>query len=512
MRERLDEIAAKLTAIRARGLSCFGSHAHGFVMQPPATEADVAAFEAARRVRLPEDYRAFLLHVGHGGAGPYYGLMTLARWDDARCEALDDLDAECPLHPDTLPPGEDWLEALLPGEDDAMDRALRGTLSLGTQGCSYYTQLVVTGPARGRVVYVDLDGGRPYFPECTGFLDWYERWLDELLAGCKIHWFGIGMPGLEPELAGALRRGERLVDALAAMRRLPRVGTDTLDLVIARLDHPDARVREQALQVLGELDDDAAARARPFLRDPEAGPRRAALRAVCKGDAARWAADARAMLDDADGSIASAALRALDEAKVTTLADLAPRLRDGRKGVAEDAGWRFARMAGRGVPPAERAAFAAAAAAMLDHAEVRVVMYGAQVLAHVAAPELPELVARLRAFALGEEPSLRMSACSALVRQDRAAGLDALTELTRHADPFVRQDAARLLGELGDARVLPALERLLDDETKPFESTATGIRTNVYRVCDTARMAIEAIERRAGQRGGIETARRPPDA
>ncbi|KYF87189.1 hypothetical protein BE17_40230 [Sorangium cellulosum] len=183
MRERLDGIAAKLTAVRARGLSCFGSDAHRFELKPPATEAEVAAFEATRRVRLPEDYRAFLLHAGHGGAGPYYGLMTLAQWDHARYEALDDLDAECPLHPDTLPPGEEWLEALLPGEEEAMDRALQGTLSLGTQGCSFYTQLVVTGPARGRVVYVDLDGGRPYFPESTGFLDWYERgWMEGMRA------------------------------------------------------------------------------------------------------------------------------------------------------------------------------------------------------------------------------------------------------------------------------------------------------------------------------------------
>ncbi|WP_437316467.1 HEAT repeat domain-containing protein [Sorangium sp. So ce385] len=494
MRERLDGIVAKLTAVRARGLSCFGSHAHRFELQPPATEAEVAAFEAARRVRLPEDYRAFLLLAGHGGAGPHYGLMTLARWDDARYEARDDLDAECPLHPDTLPPGQGWLEALLPGEDEPMDRALRGTLTLGTQGCSFYSQLVVTGPARGRVVYVDLDGGRPYFPESAGFLDWYERWLGELLAGCKMHGFGIGMPGFEPELADALRRGERLVDALTAMRRLPRVGRDTLELVIARLDHPDAGVREQALAVIGDFDGDARALARPFLRDPAPGPRRAALECVCKGDAARWAADARALLDDADGAIASAALRALDDAQVLTLADLVPRLRDARQGVAEDAGRRFAAMAGRGVPPAEAAAFAAAAAAMLDHEGPRVAMYGLEVLAHVDAPELVE---RLRASALGEEPCHRMGACRALVRQDRAAGLDALIALTRHADPFVRQGAARLLGELGDARVRPALERLLEDETKPFERTASGILTSVYRVCDTARMALEAIERRA---------------
>ncbi|WP_437983372.1 HEAT repeat domain-containing protein [Sorangium sp. So ce117] len=496
MRERLDGIIAKLAAVRERGLKCFGSAAHCFELRPPAAEAEVAAFEAARRVRLPEDYRAFLLHAGHGGAGPFYGLMTLAACDDARYEALDDLDAECPLHPDTLPPGDGWLEALLPGEEEAMDRALRGTLSLGSQGCSYYTQLVLTGPARGQVVYIDLDGGRPYFPESAGFLDWYERWLDELLAGCKIHWFGTGMPGFESELADALRRGERLADALAAMRRLPQIGEGTLDRVIARLDHPDARIRERALQVLGDFDGDAGARARPFLRDPEPGPRRAALDCVCKGDAARWAADARAMLEDADGSIAAAALSALDDAKVMTLADLLPRLGDARQGVAADAGRRLAAMAGRGVSPADAPVFAAAATAMLDHAEPRVAMHGLQVLAHVDAPELPEFLARLRAFALGEEPSHRLNACRALVRQDRAAGFDALAELTRHADPFVRQDAARTLGELGDARVRPALERLLEDETKPFERTATGSRTNIYRVCDTARMALEAIARR----------------
>lgn len=493
MRQRLDGIVAKLTAVRERGLECFGSQSHGFRLGPPASEAEVAAFEAARRVRLPEDYRAFLLHVGHGGAGPFYGLLPLAKWDDARYEPVDDLDQACPLDPATLPAGDDWLEVLLPGEDEAMDRALRGTLSLNTQGCTYYTQLVVTGPARGRVVYVDIDAQRPYFPEHTGFLDWYERWLDELLAGCKIHWFGMGMPGFEPELSAAIERGERVVDALAAMRRLPKISATTLAQVVAQVDHPEAEVRQQALHVIEELAEDPAATARPFLRDPEPGPRRAALDAVCKGDPADWIGDARAMLDDPEGSIATAALRKLDDAKLLTIADLLPRLHDPRDGVAEDAAYRFAGLAHRGIAPDQAATFTAAAIALLDHLRPRVSMYGLGVLAHVDAPELVE---RLWALARGDEAILRFGACRALLRQDRAAGLAALVELTRHADPFVRQDAARMLGELGDARVKPALERLLDDEIKPFERTATGTRSNVYRVCDTARMAIEAIERR----------------
>lgn len=502
MRERLDGIIGKLTAVRERGLSCFGSESHRFELRPPAGEAEVAAFEAARRVRLPEDYRAFLLHVGHGGAGPFYGLMTLEQWADARYEVVDDLDAECPLHPETLPEGKGWLEVLLPGEEEPMDQALRGTLSLNTQGCTYYSQLVVTGPARGRVVYIDLDGNRPYFPEHHDFLGWYERWLDELLAGCNIHWFGMGMPGFEPQLAESLRRSERLVDALAAMRRLPRVGRSSLELVAAQLDHAHAEVRQQALHVLGDFDDDAASRARPFLRDPEPGPRAAALEAVCKGDATRWADDARAMLDDTDGSIVTAALRALTNAKRLTLADLVPRLHDPRRGVCEDACWRFATIAieaaseaaKQSTAPTEVPVLTATAVALLAHEHPRMAMYGLQVLAHVDALEEVE---RLRALARSEEPYLRFPACKALLRQDRDAGLDVLVELTRHANPFARQDAARMLGELGDARVRPALERLLDDEIKPFERTESGTRSNVYRVCDTAREAIAAIEQRA---------------
>ncbi|KYF72007.1 hypothetical protein [Sorangium cellulosum] len=71
MRERLDGIVAKLAAVRARGLSCFGSDAHGFALQPPATEAEVAAFEAARRVRpalerLLEDETKPFERTAHG--------------------------------------------------------------------------------------------------------------------------------------------------------------------------------------------------------------------------------------------------------------------------------------------------------------------------------------------------------------------------------------------------------------------------------------------------------------
>jgi hypothetical protein len=59
-------------------------------------------------------------------------------------------------------------------------------------GRTYETLLVVSGLYRGRVVYVDAEHAPPYFTADVDFLDWYDRWPDELLAGAASMWFGRG--------------------------------------------------------------------------------------------------------------------------------------------------------------------------------------------------------------------------------------------------------------------------------------------------------------------------------
>ncbi len=244
---RLGRIAGKLAAARAMPVPShvFGAEAHGFRLGAPLPEAVVAEFEERHEVALPPAYRLFVTELGDGGAGPGY-LSRLGESCDSPCRA-GHLARPSPYLPGPRYFG-DWEERheTPPGPGHVL---LPGTLEAANHGCSLYTHLVVTGPARGRLFNVDCGGSLgPYVVEDADFLAWYERWLDEAAAGYHIGWFGerlpLGEPGLIAVLAGD-PSPERRARAADSLLELPAVSDSTW----AALSHAMATDASAAVRV-----------------------------------------------------------------------------------------------------------------------------------------------------------------------------------------------------------------------------------------------------------------------
>ena len=226
--DQLHRIQQKLSRAKAadKDLEVFGASSHKYHLNPPVSEAEVLAFEKKYGVSLPKDYRAFVQTIGDVNAqkletmaGPYYGLYAFGtQMDDLLYEGSEIyLKAPCALSPDMTK--EEWealSDPLLMSEEEDEDfeedeeegyvievednyfaeraKVFGGLLPLGSQGCTYYHALVLNGKYAGRVVNVDLDLAQPKFAFETNFLDWYERYLDEVISGQLLDdrptWFG----------------------------------------------------------------------------------------------------------------------------------------------------------------------------------------------------------------------------------------------------------------------------------------------------------------------------------
>ncbi|WP_157433033.1 hypothetical protein [Actinomadura rifamycini] len=249
---RLGRIADKLAAARAEPPAVFGAEDHRFELGPPLPEAAVAEYEERHEVALPPEYRLFITELGAEGAGPGY---RFCRLDVACCAKRPSghLARPSPYLPGPRYYG-DWEERYEdpPGPDRNF---LCGTVLVSTHGCSLVTRLVVTGPARGRLVNLDDEGPvGPYVVEDADFLAWYERWLDEAVAGRHGGWFGEGLPLDERGLLGVLADDpspERRARAGETLPALPVLGDHVWDALLAAVTaDPDPGVRADLWDLL----------------------------------------------------------------------------------------------------------------------------------------------------------------------------------------------------------------------------------------------------------------------
>lgn len=276
MKNQLDRIRHKLVlaAQADPDYRVFGAKSHRYKINERLSSVELRRFEQTHGIVLPEAYAAFLTEIGNGGAGPYYGIHPLGTKQSIE---LDRIGQPATLRPKASPDitgggggthGPDPEPDMMSDEeyDEWVARLVQGLLNIGEQGCSYETMLVITGENRGKVVYLDLDSHGSFFTYEANFLDWYERWLDETIAGYDDSWFGMRRGGDDRALmdlyAAATEEAVRL-EALGGMLKLPEITDETASFLEKLCRESSGEAARRALQVLAKT---RFGRAEPLIR------------------------------------------------------------------------------------------------------------------------------------------------------------------------------------------------------------------------------------------------------
>jgi SMI1 / KNR4 family (SUKH-1) len=212
--DRLDELR-RLDAKR----QVFGSSDHSYEFAPPVDAGLLRLVETALESPLPEDYRRFLTRIGDGGAGPYYGILSLEqsisrarmlvgedeeeRGEHQARELIGTLPAftrDFPLESDVsfgeivgMPVSWEDHVTLLENDpayaarwDELREQYLvepfdGGWIPICDYGCGDFFALVVRGKRRGTVWVNSVLGATGFYCLEVSFKEFYMRWLDDAL-------------------------------------------------------------------------------------------------------------------------------------------------------------------------------------------------------------------------------------------------------------------------------------------------------------------------------------------
>lgn len=227
----------------------YASRFHHWKLSPPAKLREIEKFEKRAGIRLPAEYVYYLTQVGRGGAGPGTG--------------FSDFPKQIIYQPSTIAGISEQLSKVL-NEDDwytlygkigHANRREPGVICLCGMDETYEAYLIVTGPNRGRVVYLDYNGCcAPIWPKSSpDFLSWCENFFSELLAGYDIEptWeFMWQEPGDDHALMRAFwntedkRYQEEVLCSFCKFKKLSKEAYDFLESI------QEAELRDAAQKVL----------------------------------------------------------------------------------------------------------------------------------------------------------------------------------------------------------------------------------------------------------------------
>jgi hypothetical protein len=203
MPDQIQKISAnhqKILKLPREQLECvFGSDKHMFKINPPATLNQIIEHELKYRFNFPAGYRRFILEVGDGGAGPFFGIKQqfTAPGGTLRHEEAKHFHRES-IYQIPCPEDEEWQNILL-GPDyrqiEENDDTIysQGNMVIFEVGLGIEGVLVLNGPMAGAVCITD-HGVTPYsFWRPPQFLDFYEAWQEAVLCGRHKHNFSLSI-------------------------------------------------------------------------------------------------------------------------------------------------------------------------------------------------------------------------------------------------------------------------------------------------------------------------------
>lgn len=216
---QIKRIQSKLVEARKqdKSLNVFGASKHKYAIGEKINLEVILKFENQFNIQLPDCYKTFLTQIGNGGnsnldsaAGPFYGIYPLGENIDELVESAQlYLSKEVKIYP-TMSKSY-WQELVKKINEDEeisdeeydqeLGNIFSGILPIGSQGCTYFHGIILNGNNKGKVVNLDISMQKPKFTYEDNFLDWYERWLDEIISGDLLqdgsNWFGYSKGGSE---------------------------------------------------------------------------------------------------------------------------------------------------------------------------------------------------------------------------------------------------------------------------------------------------------------------------
>jgi SMI1 / KNR4 family (SUKH-1) len=195
-----------------------GADDHHYSFGEPVEPELLGLVETTLGSTLPADYRCFLTELGDGGAGPYYGILSLEEsiirsaaalpyWEEPGevgvRESIPTLPAftrDFPLESDVdfgeiIGKPASWEEHVALLDRDPEYEAKWGELQARYMaepydggwipicdfGCGDFFTLVLRGKRRGTIWVNSLDGATGFYCLEVGFEQFYMRWLDHAL-------------------------------------------------------------------------------------------------------------------------------------------------------------------------------------------------------------------------------------------------------------------------------------------------------------------------------------------